>query len=191
MGLSEHPENLVITPMNGDHDVTVESLSTADFIAFLGVIVTGLGVIVTAGGVIYTIHITKQISNIQTSLNKRQILVPMWEYICTISRIKEGGVELSWNQIIATANKLELIALAWESELIDTDLLDSTIRNLFLEVWDDIIKYEKTVEYENGGKQTHIGASLIKYNKAAHRRYLRLQEEELNDRKTKPLKTDL
>lgn len=171
--------------------MTVEHLSTADFIAFVGVIITGLGVIITAISVIYTMHITKKISNIQTALNKRQILVPMWEYICSISRINEGGVELTWNQIIATSNKLELIALAWESELIDTELLDSTIRNLFLEVWEDIINYEKTITYENGGEQTHKGKSLIKYNKAAHRRYLRLKEEELNERKNQPLNTKI
>lgn len=118
-----------------------------------------------------------KLTNLQIKLTQRQLLVPLWEYIGNLQRLEEGSNKASWNKVIETANNLELLAISWDGGLIDGALLEGTLRDNFIERWEEILKYTTTISDNNGNEHTFKGEDLVKYNMAAHNKYEQLKQQ--------------
>lgn len=72
----------------------------------------------------------------QLLLSRRQLLLPLWEHLKDLSRIDPASPV--WPDVVRAVNTLELIAICWEGQLIDRDIVRRMYRDLYLEFYEEI-----------------------------------------------------
>jgi|JI6StandDraft_1071083.scaffolds.fasta_scaffold134376_2 hypothetical protein len=116
---------------------------------------------------------TSKIADQQRLFNQRQLLLPLWEYLGTLKDIDPQNVV--WPDVVTAINKLELIALCVEGEIIDKEIIRRTFRTKYVELFEKILQC--TNPPRPGMKN---GRDFANENRAAYSLYEEMKKE-LND----------
>ena len=142
----------------------------------VGAFISGLAIVGTI--VIYRQQqsLTKLIHKQQMLLTQRQFLLPVWAYLIKLDDINPA--KPVWLDVIKAVNTLELVAICWEGELIDQDI----IRRTFLSQYIDF--YQKIEGCKNPPTGIRLdGKQMLLQNKATMQLYKELIEEYTNQHK--------
>lgn len=127
-----------------------------------------------------TIHTEqKEIQKSQILLTQRQLIIPLWDTLASIKSFDLTNYHP--NDPIKLANTLELVALCWEGELIDQQIIKRTFKDSYITLWELIGACNKSDE------GYRLGREIQKENKAAAKLYRILLEEHENDGVISPL----
>jgi len=130
----------------------------------LSVIVAGLAIIISY--IVFTG---------QKRLSQRQLIVPLWEYISSLSEIDPQNPITP--DIIKAVNTLELVALTCEGGMVDKVVIKRTFSQQFIKFFDNINAC-KIIP----GSEPKTGSDLLKENPATLAFYNELKRE-LNNKK--------
>ena len=123
-------------------------------------------------------RVALRINESQTRLSQRQLLLPLWQYISTLSNIDpESPIT---KDILRVVNTLELVALSCEGEMVDAQVIRRTFRDLYLKLYDQI----QAVRQIPGLKIS--GMELLRQNPAAMAFYDQLRREHLDRDRIRP-----
>ncbi|MGL6429725.1 MULTISPECIES: DUF4760 domain-containing protein [Aeromonas] len=139
-------------------------------IAAVGALLSGLA---TMMGIVvaYKVHRNQKL------LSQRQLLLPLWEYMSTLSKIDDTKPITS--DVIKVVNTLELVALCCEGGMIDELIIRRTFKEQFMEHYESIERCLILPGLKLNGKQ------LLKENKAASQFYMSLESERLSSDRIK------
>jgi len=137
-------------------------------------VIGALGTLLSAIAVIITICITFKIHNDQKKLSQRQLILPLWEYISTISEINYENPVVP--DVIRTVNTLELIAILCEGEIIDEQVIRRTFKEQYIKHYENIKRCGKL-------QGCGSGEALLRENKAAMQFYDKMNAEVLGQDK--------
>lgn len=85
--------------------------------------------------------LTSKLSGKDRLLTQRQMFVALWPYISNLNHIDPAApVEVD---VVRAANALELVAVCWEADVIDRDLIRRTFAASYLEMYDRIEQVPK------------------------------------------------
>jgi hypothetical protein len=115
----------------------------------------------------------------QRSLNQRQLLLPLWQYLTKLNDV--DPLKPITPQVIETVNTLELVALCCEGGMVDSTIIKRTFRDGFMKHYQAI---NACVNVPQTGK---TGSQLLAENKAAMAFYNELIAEHLDADKPKKL----
>jgi hypothetical protein len=108
----------------------------------------------------------------QTLLSQRQLLIPLWSYMSTLSHIKpDDPVE---PDVLKLVNTLELVAISCEGGMVDTKVIKRTFRTLYMQFYEEIA----AIKMLRG--RGISGTALLNENPAAMKFYRELQSEHIN-----------
>ena len=107
--------------------VIISAISTA-----VAAVFGAISVLIAAIAIRQSMKIHKQ----QMLLNQRQLLLPLWENLKELNDINPS--EPVWPDVIRAVNILELIAVSWEGQLIDENIIRRMYKRLFIEFYDKI-----------------------------------------------------
>jgi len=108
----------------------------------------------------------------QTLLSQRQLLIPLWSYMSTLSHINpDDPVE---PDVLKLVNTLELVAISCEGGMVDTKVIKRTFRDLYMRFYEEIL----AIQVLRG--RGISGLALLNENRAAMKFYKELQEEHIN-----------
>lgn len=122
------------------------------------------------------IKTSEAVAKIQVALSQRQLLLPLWQYLSTLSQIDPG--DPVWPDVLKAMNTLELVALCEESGAVDAQVIRRTFREQYIRLYESIaaIKEEKPKD----GKLGHpSGQQLLRENRAARNFYDELDKEHM------------
>lgn len=105
-----------------------------EFWTAVSAVATGLSALIAAVALLRTV----QIANKQILLEQRQQIIPLWGFTRDFKRIDPS--KPVWPDVVEAANRLELIAIAWEGEVIDRQILRRMYERLFIDIYNDISK---------------------------------------------------
>ncbi|WP_421348836.1 DUF4760 domain-containing protein [Aeromonas veronii] len=139
-------------------------------IAAIGALLSGLATIM---GIVvaYKVHRNQKL------LSQRQLLLPLWEYMSTLSKIDDTKPITS--DVIKVVNTLELVALCCEGGMIDELIIRRTFKEQFMDHYESIERCSSLPGLKLNGKQ------LLKENKAASQFYMSLESERLSSDRIK------
>jgi hypothetical protein len=106
-----------------------------------GVIISAIGQAVSAFIAAVAIYQTVRLHKKQILLEQRQLLLPLWSYLQALNDIDPS--EPVWIDVIKAVNTLELIAVCWEGQLIDENIIRRMYSQLYIEL------YQKVEECKN------------------------------------------
>lgn len=107
----------------------------------------------------------------QKLLAQRQLLLPLWDYMSTLSTIDAD--EPVTPDVIKVVNTLELVALCCEGGMVDKRVVKRTFREQFID------HYEQVKRCRNIPGLQCDGEGLLKQNRAATEFYRYLEQERL------------
>lgn len=81
-------------------------------------------------------------------LQQRQLIVPLWEYLSKTAAIDPERPDE--RNVVDNVNVLELVALCYESNAIDTTLIKRTFREKYMEIFRTIAQLPKMASGKNG-----------------------------------------
>lgn len=138
--------------------------STINIIAAIGAILSGMA---TLAGIFvaYKVHGNQKI------LAQRQLLLPLWEYMSTLSKVEPKNPITP--DAVKVVNTLELVALCCEGGMIDEKIIRRTFKEQFVEHYESIEKCTSLPGISLDGK------GLLKQNRAAVQFYNSLNAENL------------
>ena len=123
-----------------------------------------------------TITIHKQ----QQLLAQRQILLPLWEYISQLNDINPQ--DPVWLDVIKAVNILELVAVSFEGQLIDENIIRRIFSKQYIEF------YQKIEECRNPPENVSMdGRRMLLENPATTRLYQQLMDEHINRNTLSPI----
>lgn len=113
----------------------------------------------------------------QKLLAQRQLLLPLWDYMSTLSEIDANKPVAP--DVIKAVNTLELVALCCEGGMIDKSVVKRTFKDQFLEHYDNVRKCRSIPGLQCDGED------LLKQNRAATEFYnyldrARLSQDRIN-----------
>lgn len=126
------------------------------------------------------VALSEAIHHQQILLSQRQLLLPLWDHLESIKDIKPD--DPVGPDMVRMANKLELVALCWEGELIDILLIKRTFHDKY------IYFYERLSGCMSPPKGYKTGPEYLQENPAANRLYTELKREAVNRGVVPPLK---
>lgn len=94
---------------------------------------TSLSAIIAAIAIYQTVQLQKR----QMLLEQRQFLFPLWTQIKELNDINPQ--KPVWVDVIKAVNFLELVAISWEGQLIDENIIRRVYSHLYLEMYDNIM----------------------------------------------------
>lgn len=148
--------------------------------AVAAALIAGLALV---GTVILTkrqMELTKTIHEQQTLLAQRQLLLPLWDHLIGLNDIDPN--DPVWVDVIGVVNALELVAVCWEGQLID----ENVIRRVFHQQYIDF--YEKVVLCQNPPPSVRLnGREMMRASRAATRLYQRLLDEHVGHNELDPI----
>jgi len=137
---------------------------------------TSLSALIAAIAIFQTVRLQKK----QMLLEQRQFLLPLWTQLQGLNDIDpEDPV---WMDVIKAVNMLELIAISWEGQLIDENIIRRMYSHLYIETFDSII------ECKNPPKNvSKNGRQMLYASPAAIRLYELLRTEHAGKGQVKPI----
>lgn len=102
--------------------IIIESIATA-VSAFLAVV-----------AICQTIRLHRK----QMFLERRQLLLPIWKELKQLNEIDPSNPV--WKDVIDAVNLLELLAVAWEGQLIDENIIRRMYSSLYIYTYESIIQ---------------------------------------------------
>ncbi|WGG52110.1 hypothetical protein [Rugamonas sp. DEMB1] len=136
-----------------------------DFIAAFGSILSGLA----AAGAIYVAH---RVHENQKLLSQRQLLLPLWDHMATLSMIDPTAPNAQ--HAVKTVNTLELVALCCEGGMIDEKVILRTFRDAFM------FHYEQLLRCNIIPGLGKDGPALVRENAAAMAFYKKLEMQRMS-----------
>ncbi len=152
--------------------VIISAISTA-----VAALFAGISVLIAAIAIRQSVKLHTQ----QMLLNRRQLLLPLWENLQDLNDINPS--QPVWPDVIKAVNILELVAISWEGQLIDENIIRRMYRRLFIEF------YEKIRECKNPPTTVEKdGRQMLLECPAIGSLYNQLSDEYLSRDKLKPIK---
>lgn len=96
-------------------------------------IATSLSAVIAAVAIYQTVRLQKK----QMLLEQRQFLLPLWTQLQDLNEI--DPLKPVWVDVIKAVNILELIAVSWEGQLIDENIIRRMYSHLYIEMYDNIV----------------------------------------------------
>lgn len=125
-------------------------------------------------------HLNKVIHNQQLLLSRRQLLLPLWEHLRNLADINPSNIV--WEDVRKSFNLLELVAVSWEGQLIDEDVMRRFFSMTYIEIYE---KIERCINPPSNFPMD--GPSMIRNSPATQRLYRLLVEELTEKGKLKPI----
>ena len=110
---------------------------------------TSLSALIAAIAIYQTVRLHRK----QMLLEQRQILLPLWEKLQKLNEI--DPLNPVWRDVINAVNILELIAISWEGQLIDENLIRRMYSDLFIEFFEPFI-VEEVVRRHPGPREVVV-----------------------------------
>ena len=117
--------------------------------------------------------VSKDRAENQRKFDQRSHLIPVWNYIASLSDIDPD--EMITPDIIDAANTLELVAVCCEAGILDESVVMRTFGAKYMDFYE---KIERCGPLPGCGTKT--GNDLLKENRAAVKLYRKLENEQLN-----------
>lgn len=142
-------------------------------------IAAAVGTLVAAVALIMTVRtqnrqqeLTKSIHEQQTLLQQRQLLLPLWNFLERTAHIDPANPV--WEDVRNNSNTLELVAICWEGNLIDPNVLRRGFGDTFIEI------YETVDQCQNPpANLPYSGRALLRRSPATQRLYDELRKENI------------
>ncbi|WP_213150377.1 hypothetical protein ACMC9K_01820 [Pseudomonadota bacterium DY0742] len=134
-------------------------------------IASSIGAVLSGIATMIAIIVTYKVHKNQKLLAQRQLLLPLWDHMATLSKINHNNPITP--DIIKTVNTLELVALCCEGGMIDEDVIRRTFKEQFMMHFEDVKKCRSIPGMQEDGE------ALLKQNKAATQFYISLEQERL------------
>jgi len=96
-------------------------------------IATSVSALIAAIAIYQTVKLQKK----QMLLEQRQFLLPLWTQLQGLNEI--DPLKPVWVDVIKAVNILELIAISWEGQLIDENIIRRMYSHLYIEMYDNIM----------------------------------------------------
>jgi len=140
-------------------------------------IVTSISALIAAIAIYQTVRLQKK----QMLLEQRQFLLPLWIQLQGLNEIDPQ--KPVWIDVIKAVNILELIAISWEGQLIDENIIRRMYSHLYIEMYDNIMDCKNPPE--NISKN---GRQMLYASPAAIRLYELLKTEHAKKDQLQPIK---
>lgn len=147
-------------------------MTTEESTTYLEVITT-FGVLLSGLGTCFAIWVAHSIHKNQQSRSQRQLLIPLWDYISTLSAINSDNPVTP--DVIKVINTLELIALCCEGKMVDEAVIKRTFKAPFMAHYESI----KSCKTLNGINKS--GQDLLNENLATRQLYNKWDNERISD----------
>jgi len=95
-------------------------------------IAASLSALIAAIAIYQTVKLQKK----QMLLEQRQFLLPLWTQLQSLDEIDPQ--KPVWKDVIKAVNILELVAVSWEGQLIDENIIRRMYCELYIEFFDNI-----------------------------------------------------
>lgn len=135
-------------------------------------IITTFGVLLSALGTCFAIYITHIIYRNQKLLSQRQLLLPLWDHMSTLSSIDSNNPIIP--DIIKVINTLELVALCCEGKMVDEVVIKRTFQAQFMMHYESIKDCRTLVGIQKTGKD------LLNENLATRNLYKKWDNERVS-----------
>ncbi len=145
-------------------------------VTYLNVITT-FGVVLSGLGTCFAIYVASSIHKNQKSLSQRQLLLPLWDHMSTLSSIDSNKPIIP--DVIKVVNTLELVALCCEGKMVDEDVIKRTFKDQFMGHYESV---RACGVLKSIGK---TGEALLNENLAARNLYKQWDNERLSNGKIK------
>lgn len=132
-------------------------------------IVMVLGTLLSGIASLGAIYVAYRIHKREKLLTQRQLLLPLWEYMSTLTQIDPDNPITP--DIIKVANTLELIAVCCEGQMIDPTVIKRVFGDVFMALYQTIEQCPNIPGIEVTGK------ALLMRNPAAMSFYAELLKE--------------
>lgn len=117
-------------------------------------------------------ELQKTIANTDVALTQRAQLVLLWQYWAQIDHIDSARPA----QVVRTVNNLELVALCWEADIVDRDIINRTFRRTFMTLYRQL---ERCPEIEVGKGVRRTGQDLLDENPSIKNLFNTFEKEEV------------
>lgn len=134
-------------------------------------IASSMGAMLSGLATTIAVVVAYKVHNNQKLLSQRQLLLPLWDHMATLSKIDANNPITP--DIIKAVNTLELVALCCEGGMIDENVIRRTFREQFM------MHYEDVRKCRNIPGLPYDGEELLKQNRAATQFYISLDQERL------------
>lgn len=134
-------------------------------------IITAVGALFSGAAASVGIFVAYKVHKNQQLLSQRQLLLPLWDHMATLSKI--DPVAPITPDVIKVVNTLELVALCCEGGMIDEKVILRTFREQFMEHYESITNCTNIPGLHINGK------SLLKENRSATQFYRKLENQRL------------
>lgn len=74
----------------------------------------------------------------QMLLDQRQILLGLWDKVHTLPGVNPQ--KPVWKDVITAVNTLELIAVCWEGEIVDRDIIRRMYSDVYIETFEQVVE---------------------------------------------------
>jgi hypothetical protein len=106
------------------------------------------------------IYQTVRLHRKQMLLTQRQLLIPLWEQLQGLNDIDPN--EPVWTDVVKAVNILELIAVSWEGQLIDENIIRRMYSLLFIEFYQKIEECKNPPpSIEKDGRQMLLASPAV------------------------------
>jgi hypothetical protein len=138
---------------------------------------TSLSAVIAAIAIYQTVRLQRK----QMLLEQRQFLLPLWTQLQSLNEI--DSQDPVWADVIKAVNILELIAVSWEGQLIDENIIRRMYSHLYIEMFDNIMECKNPPANisKNGRQMLYASPSTI-------RLYELLKSEYAGKGKLEPIK---
>ena len=144
------------------------------------VIVTAVAQAISTLIAAIAIYQTVQLHRKQMLLEQRQFLLPLWENLQRLDDIDPA--KPVWVDVIKAVNLLELVAVSWEGQLIDENIIRRMYSTLYIEFFQ---KIQECKSPPSG--VTKDGKQMLLASPATMKLYNQLIAEHADRNKLKPI----
>ena len=139
-------------------------------------IATSISALIAAVAIYQTVNLQKK----QMLLEQRQFLLPLWTQLQGLNELDPKNPV--WTDVIKAVNILELIAISWEGQLIDENIIRRMYSQLYIEFYDNITECKNPPpSISKDGKQ------MLYSSPAVMSLYQRLVTEHVDKGKLNPI----
>lgn len=127
------------------------------------------------------IDTSRKLHHEQILLNQRQLLLPLWDHLSNINDIDTDAEKTIWVDVVKAVNTLELVALCWEAQAIDQNIIRRTFGDKFVQF------YEKIQDCKKPPPGWKTGRQYLQENRAASKLYEEIKREINNQNALQPI----
>lgn len=141
--------------------------------------ISATGTLLSGVATLIGINVAYKVHQNQKLLSQRQLLLPLWGYMSTLSKIDPNNPVTP--DVVKVANTLELVALCCEGGMIDERVIRRTFKDQFMAHYEAVEKCTSLPGLDFDGK------GLLKQNKAAVQFFNSLNAERLSQDRIQPI----